>query len=31
MCRHASAGDRITKRIYGNTVAPEEALCSNSV
>src|SRR6267378_7525695 len=30
MYRHARAGDRITKRICGNTVAPEEPRCSTS-
>src|SRR5262249_61602074 len=29
-CRHARAGDRITKPTCGNTVAPEEAWCSTS-
>jgi hypothetical protein len=29
--QHARAGERITKRISGNTVAPEELWCSTSV
>ena len=31
MCRCTKAEDRITKRIFGNAVAPEEAWCSTSV